>query len=58
MLNNLFINKFSINIIFYVVFVNGIAITESKLSIGDIVSIMNLRIIICGTYIIMNKAKI
>ena len=40
-----------------VVFVNGIAVSESNLEIGDIVSIMNLRIIICGTYIIMNKPK-
>ncbi|MBQ9071720.1 MAG: type VII secretion protein EssC [Bacilli bacterium] len=38
-----------------VVFVNGIAVNESNLNIGDVVFIMNLKIIICGTYIIVNK---
>ncbi len=40
-----------------VVFVNGSAVTESDLEIGDIVSVMNLKIIICGTYIILNNPK-
>ena len=40
-----------------VVFVNGNAVQESELFVGDVVSIMNLKIIICGTYIIMNKPK-
>ena len=40
-----------------VVFVNGTAITEKKLNIGDVVSVMSLKIIICGTYIIINNPK-
>ena len=40
-----------------VIFVNGIAVNETNLVIGDVVSIMNLKIIICGSYIVMNNAK-
>ena len=40
-----------------VVFVNGIVTNEKVLSIGDVVFIMNLKIIICGNYIIINRPK-
>ena len=40
-----------------VVFVNGIAVNEANLNIGDVIFIMNLKIIICGTYVIINNPK-
>ena len=36
-----------------VVFVNGVSVIESSLNIGDVIFIMGLKIIICGTYIII-----
>ena len=38
-----------------VVFVNGVLVNDSNLEIGDTIFIMNLKIAICGTYIIVNK---
>ena len=40
-----------------VIFVNGVAVNNCNLTVGDIVFIMNLKIIICGSYIIVNKPK-
>lgn len=38
-----------------VLFVNGITVKETNLEIGDVVFIMGLKIIICGTYVIINN---
>lgn len=40
-----------------VLFVNGIAVASSNLNIGDVVFIMGLKIIICGSYVILNNPK-
>ena len=40
-----------------VIFVNKVCINESLLKIGDVVFIMGLKIIICGSYIIINSPK-